>query len=193
MHSPVVEQFLERFSFLRPEDAMQVLEKGTYKVFKPGELIIGEGDRTKRFGFVEEGLIRIFFYKGESDYTFEFIDKNEVFGNLEMILANKPCKRNYESVEPTTVLMVDYHVMEVLFAQNRRLEEARVRVLETNFYELVLQLEKYISLTPEERYRHLLDTRPNLLNRVPQKYIATYLGVTPVSLSRIRKRFRVEK
>ena len=184
----IAQQFLDRFSFLRLKDVQQVLEHGTMKTFESGQLIIREGDRSSRFGFVLSGLIRIYFYRGSTDFTFEFVDRHEVFGNLEMIFAGKPCKRNFEAIEETEVLMVDYNVMEKLFATNRRLEEARVKVLEHNFYDLVLQMERYIANTPEERYQNLLDSRPDLLKRVPQKHIATYLGVTPVSLSRIRRR-----
>ena len=188
MHRELVNIFLNKFSFLKPEDAYEVLNQGRVLSFKPGEIVLREGELSRRFGFVLKGLLRIYFFKDDQDYTFEFVDQFDVFGNLEMILANKPSKKNYEAVEQTDLLIVDYSVMERLFAENRRIEEARVKILEDNFYELVLHLEKYIAFSPEERYQELLRERPDLLQRVPQKHIATYLGITPVSLSRIRKR-----
>lgn len=184
----IAQPFLQKFPFLKEIDVQEVLRKGMIKTYAPSQVLFGEGDQSKYFGFVLSGLLRIYFIRDGLDYTFEFIDRNDVCGNLEMILAAKPSKRYIEAVEPSDVLVIDYGHMEKMFASNPRLDHARIKVLEENFYDMVLQVEKYIVYSPEERYQLLLDQRPDLLRRVPQKHLATYLGVTPVSLSRIKRR-----
>ena len=105
-----------------------------------------------------------------------------------MIFSHRPSGRYFEVLEPSKVMLIDYIELEKLFVQNPRIEAVRTRLLEENFYQMVLKMEEYLWLSPEERYQRLLLKTPDLLQRVPQKYIATYLGITPVSLSRIRKR-----
>lgn len=188
MYEGIAQHFSQFLPFLTSEDILRVIEFSHVVHYKSGDIIIKEGDQSKKFGFLLSGLMRIYFLKDGQDYTFEFRDKYDVFGNLESIFANKPSRRYFEIIEPSEIMLVDYHQLEILFRSHPRLEAARAKILEENFYHMVLKLETHLSLTPEERYQQLVDKTPDLLQRVPQKYIATFLGITPVSLSRIRKR-----
>lgn len=188
MYEGIAEHFSHLLPFLTTEDILKVIEVSHITHAKSGDLVIKEGDMSKKFGFLLSGLMRIYFIRDGQDYTFEFRDKYDVFGNLETIFSNKPSRRYYEVLEPSELMLVDYHELEKLFKTQPRLEAARAKILEDNFYQLGLKLEMYLALSPEERYQELLSKTPDLLQRVPQKYIATYLGITPVSLSRIRKR-----
>ena len=94
----------------------------------------------------------------------------------------------YQALEPTEMIQLSYDDLATIVSKNKKLEELRKDFLLKMLQETLEQLEAFVLLTPEERYTQFLESRSNIVNRVPDKYIANIIGVTPQSLSRIRKR-----
>jgi len=164
--------------------------KGFFKVLKiPAKTsLLREGEVARSMYFVKEGCLRLWFNKDGKDVTFQFFLEDQAVSSMESFLGGGgPSLFSLESIEPTVA---------VLGRQDwDRVHEAYPN-LRDSFQQIVLaRMENYgrlflsrIKDSPRERYEELLREHPEIVRRIPQHYIASYLGITPVSLSRIRNR-----
>lgn len=183
-----------RFSVLKEEDLAQIMPLISFKVLTAGELFIQEGDMSYQIAIVLEGLLRNFhFTEDGEEKTVLFTWEAEVVAGYKCIFLNEPATENIEALEPTTLVVFDYHAFKALTHENTRFVQAHLQILEKAFVEAILRIDDFTLNSPEERYLRLLTERPFLLQRVPQKHLASFLGITQVSLSRIRKRITQKK
>ncbi|MBX7182686.1 MAG: Crp/Fnr family transcriptional regulator [Bacteroidia bacterium] len=183
-----------RFSFLTEQDLQQVAEILELKQLKAGEVFIREGDLTYKLALVLEGLLRNFHFTENGDEkTVLFSWEGEIVGGYNCIFHNQPAKENVEALEPTTMVVINYHDFTKLTQKNPRLLQAHLTFLEQAFVEAIKRIDDFTLNSPEERYIRLLKEKPFLLQRVPQKHLASFLGITHISLSRIRKRISTKK
>jgi CRP-like cAMP-binding protein len=109
-------------------------------------------------------------------------------GAYDSFITQKPSRHSIETVEQCQVLSISYQAFQELFVRFPGMNEFVRKVLEERFVALHELFTAQILDSPEERYINLQKNRPDLINRIPQHQIATFLGITPVSLSRIRNR-----
>jgi len=173
----------------------KILRNLKIKSFQKGETIINEGDAEKDVFYIRKGLIRCYFIdeKGE-EITYQLFAEHQVFGNAHAILFDEPSRFFYETLEKTKVYSTDLKSFQGLTTSHPDLIDMdRMgiggRILKNAFR----RLESFVFLTPEERYQKYIKDYPNIIDRVPDKYIANVLGITPVSLSRIRSRIASKK
>jgi CRP-like cAMP-binding protein len=157
-------------------------------------VLISNGSRETKIFFIRRGLIRSYYINENADeITFQLYPESSFVGNIHSIALNEPSKFDYETMELTKVYEVDFHLFRKSIA--RRSGELN---LDSNWiFQRVMsqafgRVESFVLLTPEERYQKYVKDHPNLINRVPDKYIAHVLGITPVSLSRIRRRIAMK-
>ena len=152
-------------------------------------IYIDNGSNTKKLGYITEGLIRAFAIKENGDdVTFILRWEKQFIASHDTIIRKQPSKFIYQAIEDTVLFEFDYEQAEILLDKNPRLSNFRNMVNFEIIAEALDRAESLVLLSPEERYLQLVREKPNIINRVPGKYIATFLGITPVSLSRIRKR-----
>lgn len=152
-------------------------------------VLLEEGKVSGHFIFVEKGCVRAFFHNKGEDKTVQFFFENEGLTSFESFLKNTPSLFTIETLEPSVIyLLPKIHVHNLMaelsqepYFLNLILEVAAERQLHY-MHEFV----SFIRDTPEERYQNLLNERPHLIRRVPQHYIASYLGISRVHLSRIK-------
>jgi len=164
--------------------------RGFFKVLKiPAKTsLLREGEVAHSMYFVKEGCLRLWFNKDGKDVTFQFFLEDQAVASMESFLGGSPSLFSLESIEPTTAAVIGRQDWD-------RINEAYPN-LRDFFMQIVLQrMESYgrlflsrIKDSPRERYEELLREHPEIVRRIPQHYIASHLGVTPVSLSRIRNR-----
>lgn len=156
--------------------------------FEKKELIINEGDSEKDVYLILNGLVRSYLItENGEEITFQIFAENQVFGNAHAILFNEPSRFYYETFERTKVLCLDQKSFRDLTFSDP--DQFGTRLLQQAFN----RLDSFVFLSPEERYHRFIKDHPHLINRVPDKYIANVLGITPVSLSRIRGRIAAKK
>ncbi|MBS0026033.1 Crp/Fnr family transcriptional regulator [Chitinophaga sp. 22321] len=156
-------------------------------------IYIREGDRERRLAFIEQGIMRAYMVKPNGDEATLFLRwENQFIASHETIIQRKPSRFIYRALEPTTLMEIDYDVLEDVLKTHPEYEPLRNFFLMRMLSESLAMIESFVTLSPEERYRSLLAERFNIVNRVPDKYIASMLGITPVSLSRIRKRMHAK-
>lgn len=122
------------------------------------------------------------------EITFNLLSEQNVVANFDFVGTNSPSKFYYETLEDCNFFSLDYQVVDSIVSSNSKLEANRKFFLRKIIFEVKERLESFVLMNPEERYLKFIKDFPDLSNRVPDKYIANILGITPVSLSRIRKR-----
>lgn len=175
-------------------DIQTLLSSGKKKSFAPSEYLIKEGTITKDVFFIRKGLVRSFIIDEKGDeITTALIVENHIVSSVDVILFNQPARYYFQAIEPTDTYHMDYDSVELLMSKNPKLEANRKYLLQNFLKDAFRRIESFVLLSPEERYIDFINTHPDLVNRVPDKYIANVLGITPVSLSRIRKRIAQRK
>lgn len=189
-----IKHYLKFFSDLDLSDIQDLMKIHRERHLLPGDCYIQEGSTAKRVAFIKKGLIRAYFIneKGE-EISFLLRWENQFVASHDIIILNRPSRFVYEAMEACELLELDYEALQKVIAKNSKLEKYRKDFLLRMLSESLEHLESFVLLSPEERYLEFVKSKPNILNRVPNKYIASILGITPVSLSRIRKRIAAKK
>ena len=144
------------------------------------------GHTCKTIYFVKEGLVRIYYFKEANDITESFEFENAFVARAESLFTGKPSRKAIQAVEDTVLIAIDSNGLFKLFDTYPDLERLFRKIIETSYVNTVNRLESLQFNTADERYNNLIKDHPNVLKRVPLKFIASYLGITQVSLSRIR-------
>ncbi|MEL6988737.1 MAG: hypothetical protein AAGK97_13045, partial [Bacteroidota bacterium] len=136
---------------------------------------------------VMKGCVRKYIVKGDRDCTIGFLLEGDTIQNCK---SNQYGELNfmYQCMEDTILSTMNEEHRDLILDRFPFLHQAYTESVEIEMHKLNLELAHYISSTPEERYLHLLSIKADLFNRVPAYYIASYLGIKPESLSRIRRR-----
>ncbi|HEX2935231.1 MAG TPA: Crp/Fnr family transcriptional regulator [Bacteroidales bacterium] len=150
--------------------------------------ILTAGDVSMHLHFVRKGCLRMWFNKDGKDITFQFFFEGQAVASLDSFLTQQPSLFTLESIEPTTYISISKKNMDALYKEFPQLKEGFQEILFQRFRNYAQLFLSRIKDSPQERYRDLLTNHPEIIKRVPQHYIASYLGITPISLSRIRNR-----
>ncbi len=175
-------------------DIQILLSAARMLTFKKGTFLIQEGSTMNDIMYIREGIVRSFYVneKGE-ETTVALIDENRMIANVDLLLFNQPSRYTFEALEDVHVLAIKQDVLENLVNANSKLQANRIFVFQNIMRHWHNRIESFVLYTPEQRYSNYVKENPSLINRVPDKYIAHVLGITPVSLSRIRKRLSQKK
>ncbi|WP_084439843.1 Crp/Fnr family transcriptional regulator [Dyadobacter alkalitolerans] len=151
-------------------------------------ILLDEGEIAKNIYFIEKGCLRLSFNNDGKDITFQFFFEGEGISSAESFRYDQPSLYSIESLEPSVVHTLTktnyFTIIENSPLIKLNLEEQTIQRL---LYIERLFLSR-IKNSPQQRYMELLAQYPKILQRVPQHYIASFLGITSVSLSRIRNR-----
>jgi CRP-like cAMP-binding protein len=151
-------------------------------------ILLHEGEISAQFFFVKKGCLRIWFNKDGKDITFQFFFERQGVSSIDSLLSNKPSIFTIESIEPSVLITLSKEHFEQLHQFYPDLKDGFQEILFQRFRNYATLFLSMIKDTPRERYEDLIRNHPEIIKRVPQHYIASYLGITPISLSRIRNR-----
>lgn len=190
----ILRQHIEAFTKLIDEEWQLLLPFLETKQLRKNELFIQEGKRGLEIGFIITGLFRQYYTKdGEEKTTYFFFENHFISSYISCITA-QPSLITIEALSDSTFVAFPYKALQELFDISmtwqkfgRLIAEYITIGLEERMVSLLLQ-------SPEERYLDLLNSnKSKIIERIPQHYIANYLGITPVSMSRIRNRLLKKK
>ena len=151
-------------------------------------VLLEEGKVARKLYFVRKGCLRLFFYNAGKDITFQFFFEGEFVASFDSLYKCTPSLFFLESIEATELLVINRDDFFNLIESDSSLRQKYEEKLIDRFHTYQQLFLSRIRNTPQQRYEELLKEYPNIVKRVPQHYIASYLGITPVSLSRIRNR-----
>ncbi|NJO01462.1 MAG: Crp/Fnr family transcriptional regulator [Bacteroidia bacterium] len=157
------------------------------KRYAKKEHILGVGRVEKYLHFVLRGSIGFFYNKDGKAYCYELIYENEFASAYRSFLTQTPSEFDLVALEPTLMISIRYENLNMLYERSKIGERLGRLCAEKIYMEAQAKALSLLTQSAEERYLHLLERSPQVLQRTPQKYIASYLGVTPESLSRIRR------
>ncbi len=175
-------------NFLSAKEWSTLIQFGQLKSFKKGENFITANQINTKIAFILKGGFRFFYLKNETEITCLFAFENDMIGSFECNILKQPCTQTIQALEDSDVFIIDYKDLESLYDKSQKFEKVGRIILEHYMAFLQLRITSYLLDTPEERYLRLIHETPDLLNRLPLQHIASFIGVTPVSPSRIRKR-----
>jgi len=169
-------------------DLASILEKFESKTIKKNTSLLSDGDTAREIYLILSGCIRLFYIKDGADISAYFFTEGMFAGAYDSFVSQQPSRHSIETVEECKLLVINYKEFQKLYVTFPVMNELVRKVIEERFVSLHQLFTSQILDSPEERYLNLQKHRPDLLQRIPQHQIATFLGVTPESLSRIRNR-----
>ncbi|MFN8282532.1 MAG: Crp/Fnr family transcriptional regulator [Chitinophagales bacterium] len=187
---PTAQRVLKHYKidFLSAKEWAMLIQFGSLKTFKKGDKFITANQLNSKIAFILSGAFRFYYEKNDNEITCLLAFENGLIGSFESNILHQPCTQTIQAIEDSQLFIIDYRDLEKLYDKSQKFERVGRLILEYYLAFLQLRITSYLLDTPEERYIRLINETPDLLNRVPLQYIASYIGVTPVSLSRIRKR-----
>lgn len=160
-------------------------------LFKPhtvaaGAYFLRAGEVCQHVGFISQGLLRYYVLDEGTEHTYDFSPEGTFTSNYESFLTQTPSARSIQAVESTSLWRISYRDLQQLYAQLEHGQQFGRLIAERLFVETLQKLTSFYRETAEQRYDHFLRLFPGLAERVPQYIIASYVGIKPASLSRIR-------
>ena len=172
------------------KDSMQAfLNITTAQTFKKNKLIIKEKEKIENFYFIIKGVIRIYFYKNDKIIIERFEKEGGFFGGNYDHLTKYPGVHNFESLEDLIVLKFSHAELEKLFKKHHPIEHLYRMLLEAFHFSYVDKLYALKASTSEERYRDFEKEYGDIINRISLRNVASYLGMTAETISRIRAKY----
>ncbi len=147
-----------------------------------------QGEFCTEVIFVIKGCLRYYHAQQGVERSLEFIFEDYWFTDLESWLLKRPSANGVDALEDSEVMVIPFRDLQVLYDKNPKCERIGRLIAEKTIIEISNNYNSLLSNSPAERYQKMLLEKPQLIDRVPQHLIASYLGIEPESLSRIRKK-----
>ena len=154
--------------------------------FKKNSDVQPIGHTCKTLYFVKTGCLRIYYFKDDIDITESFEFENDFVARAESLFTGKPSRKGIQAIEDSVLIAINSDKLFKLFDSHPDLQKLFLKIVENAYVDTVNRIESIQFHSAEERYNALMKETPDVLKRVPLKYVASYLGITQVSLSRIR-------
>jgi CRP-like cAMP-binding protein len=151
--------------------------------------VLAEGQVSKKAYFIEKGCMRVWFNNSGKDVTFHFFFEGDRVSSTESFKKNIPSPVSIETIEPCVVWAIDKKDMDAIINQALDDPQLRNRFIDTLYERTFHYIQHSLSFvrdTPTQRYINLLNENPQIVQRVPQHYVASYLGISTVHVSRIK-------
>ncbi|WP_107685735.1 Crp/Fnr family transcriptional regulator [Niastella koreensis] len=159
---------------------------------KKGDFFLAEGQTCKYVGFIVKGIMRYYINHEGEDRTYDFAQENSFICNYESFIPKAPSTKIIQALEDCEILQISFDDLQILYRNIREGEKLGRLVIEQVFIQTLQGLTSFYIDTPEYRYEKFLKKHPGLQQRISQYHIASYVGVKPQSLSRIRKRISTQ-
>lgn len=185
--------YLKQLTDFTDSELEIVLKYFEKRSIKKKTILLEAGKTASEVYFIVNGCIRLFCEKNGTELSTYFFTEQMFAGTYDSFISRKPSRYSIETLEDCQLLVLSYQALQKLYIVFPKMNEFVRKSIEERFVLLHNLFTDYILNSAEERYLDIQKTRPDLLNRIPQHQIASFLGITPVSLSRIRNRITKKK
>jgi CRP-like cAMP-binding protein len=185
---PLVEYF-DKLIPLNKDEKELLAEKFQARLYRKRQFVLQEGDVCGYINFVVRGCLRMYKIDDQGNtHIVQFATENYWINDLGSFHTLKPSELNIDALEDTVVLQIQRDDLVTIYTTSPKFDRIFRVLIENSFVMLQQRLLQSISSTAEERYQSFLEIYPHLVNRLSQVQIASYLGITPEFLSRLRNR-----
>ncbi|AZS18001.1 Crp/Fnr family transcriptional regulator [Paenibacillus lutimineralis] len=185
----ILMKYLAKFTTLSEEEQQAIIDDICVVEYKKGTILIRQGDIPTKCYFVLKGCIRQFSIdEAGKETTSNFYTEEQAASIFNYYRQDRSSPYTLACLEDCVLVVGNLDMEQDMFSKYAQLETMTRKMVEENLGEVQDEWSSFISSTPEERYKALMRRRPDLAERVPQHQLASYLGMTPESLSRIKRR-----
>lgn len=185
--------FLQNFPILRVEEKQLIIDNADIREFKKGAVLLREGQTATQCYLVLKGCVRAYYVVDGEERSTDFYTEGYSVNSFTSAAQGTP-SRHYLVCAEDCLLTVSNDAMEAEMCRLiPRLESIIRQEVQKNTGLMQDAIARFLTSSPEERYLHLLNTRSDLFNRIPQHQLASYIGIKPESFSRLRRRVHVTR
>lgn len=179
-------QYFKNYNSLSKEAEQAIAEISNIVTIKKNKDLQSIGHTCKTIYFINKGIARIYYFKDGIDITERFFFEKSIIARVESLFTGKPSRKAIQILEDAEIVAINANELFKLYDTFPKIERLFRKIFEAAYVETVNRIEGIQFHSAEERYNALASEAPNVLMSVPLKYVASYLGITQVSLSRIR-------
>jgi CRP/FNR family transcriptional regulator, anaerobic regulatory protein len=184
----LLKDYLGKFVNFTPTLEKVFFELCTIQEIPKKTHLFRSGDICHHVHFIEKGFARVYYLLDGRDVTSWFAQEGQVMSAKDSLFTGKPSDYNIQLLEDSKVISINYRKLESKFDEYPALERAARLITIESYLQLDDRIKNILFYTPEERYLRLLESYPNITTRISLGYIASYLGITQETLSRVRAR-----
>lgn len=186
-------QYLSRFMQLTPEELDRINLFFEIRKFEKKKRVINIGDMENDCNLVVKGLVRKYVMSGKKEVTLQLATEGHVIHSEISFITRQPSPVIIETIEPTTFLSIKYYYIDQLYKEMPKLEKLGRLMITDLFIKKDNADFTYLNKTTRERFLDYVNTYAHVLQRIPQKYIASYLDIKPETFSRLKHLLRPNK
>jgi CRP-like cAMP-binding protein len=189
----ILRSFYESRTVFNEEEWELIASMHRHKTLAKGEVFSREGEVCTQLAFLAMGQMRYYYKINNKEYTSQFFFPQSIVTDYISMTKNRPSRLTIEAMTESEVLIMDRGALQVLYEKIPNVMYRLAKnALEEVYFEFAERVTGLLLDTPEKRYIKLMEHQPRILQNVPQYMIASYLGITPEALSRIRSRIAKE-
>lgn len=188
-----LQEFIKQHSELTEEDFMILASKLQPASFDKKTRVVDIGEVANNFYFVLTGIARRYFFRGKQEVITHIIKEGGIMGSVISFLTGEPSRYILETIEPVTALSMSKPELEALFSSHQKWEKFGRKLLTSYFLQTEYHNLDNIRYSTKERFVNFMKQNPDLVLRVPQKYLASYLEIQPETFSRLKHLMVKEK
>ncbi|MGD1847840.1 MAG: Crp/Fnr family transcriptional regulator [Salibacteraceae bacterium] len=189
---PLISELMEREIPLSATEKLAVDQLIPVMGYAKGDILLQEGQVARRCYFVIKGCVRAYQLVEGKERNTDFYLEGDPVASLTSYLHQSPANHYLACMEKSVLAVLSYENEQQLYQQHPKFEALCRNSIESAFGKQQAALQQLLTQSPETRYLELRKNRPELLQRVPQYHLASFLGIEPESLSRIRKRLAAQ-
>lgn len=186
--SQVLTEHFQKYLLLKEAELEMIADKASYRKIKRRQMILQEGFACRHYSFIVEGCFRMYGVDDKGvEHNIQFAAENDWIADIGSFHSQKPSKLFIEAMEASEIVQIEREALYFLYLNIPKLDRIFKVIIENKFVELQNRVLQNISSTAQQRYLNFLEQYPTLASRLPNVQIASYLGITPEFLSKIRK------
>lgn len=183
-----IREYFEEVTTVNETDWKYFSSKLIKMSFSKNQIILKTGQTENYLSFIERGIIRYYIQGDENDLTFAFVFSNNFMSGYDSFLTRTPSTYNIEALTDTILWRISFQDLQDVYIHTQIGNIIGRKASEELFIKKSKREISLLSENAEQRYQNLFTEQPHLFQHIPLKYIASYIGVTPQALSRIRRR-----
>ena len=188
-----VRQFVSQYIELTEEEFQLLASKLQLVSFDKKAKLVDIGEVATTFYFVLKGISRRYFYRGKQEVITHLIKEGGMMGSVISFITGEPSRYVVETIEPVTAYSLSKKDLDQLYSTDKKWEKFGRKIITAFFLQLESQILDNIRYSTKERFINFMKHNPELVRRVPQKYLASYLEIQPETFSRLKHLMVKEK